>query len=184
MTTRPWSTSKSRLDDIAVANRLACEVLGRSVDELPPQTRRLLGPRGRNGHGRLQAAGHRPGRLPFQPPGHPRVHRLGPHATQGPPEAAGRDGIPLDPPWRPWAVVRLRTALRAAARRPDQVPRPVDRRGAVAAGVRRQPGRGRNGQKSGSGRGQVGVKSGRSRPRKIDASADGDKHHAGLERQK
>ncbi len=31
------------LDDIAVANRLACEVLGRSVDELPPQTRRLLG---------------------------------------------------------------------------------------------------------------------------------------------
>ena len=31
------------LDDIAVANRLACEVLGRSADELPPQTRRLLG---------------------------------------------------------------------------------------------------------------------------------------------
>ena len=31
------------LEDIAVANRLACEVLGRSVDELPPQTRRLLG---------------------------------------------------------------------------------------------------------------------------------------------
>lgn len=30
------------LDDIAVANRLACEALGRSVDELPPQTRRLL----------------------------------------------------------------------------------------------------------------------------------------------
>ena len=30
------------LDDIAVANRLACEVLGRSVDELPPQTKRLL----------------------------------------------------------------------------------------------------------------------------------------------
>jgi hypothetical protein len=31
------------LEDIAVANRLACEALGRSVDELPPQTRRLLG---------------------------------------------------------------------------------------------------------------------------------------------
>jgi DNA primase len=30
------------LDDIAVANRLANEVLGRSLDELPPQTRRLL----------------------------------------------------------------------------------------------------------------------------------------------
>jgi len=30
------------LDDIAVANRLAGDVLGRSLDELPPQTRRLL----------------------------------------------------------------------------------------------------------------------------------------------
>ncbi|MFU8849354.1 MAG: DNA primase, partial [Opitutales bacterium] len=30
------------LDDIAAANRLAPEVLGRSLDELPPQTRRLL----------------------------------------------------------------------------------------------------------------------------------------------
>jgi hypothetical protein len=31
------------LSDIALANRLAHEVLGRSLDELPPQTRRLLG---------------------------------------------------------------------------------------------------------------------------------------------
>ena len=31
-----------RLSDIALANRLAAEVLGRSLDELPPQTRRLL----------------------------------------------------------------------------------------------------------------------------------------------
>jgi DNA primase len=30
------------LDDISMANRLAHEVLGRSLDELPPQTRRLL----------------------------------------------------------------------------------------------------------------------------------------------
>jgi hypothetical protein len=30
------------LDDIATANRLAHEVLGRSLDDLPPQTRRLL----------------------------------------------------------------------------------------------------------------------------------------------
>jgi len=29
-------------EDIAIANRLAAEVLGRSLDELPPQTRRLL----------------------------------------------------------------------------------------------------------------------------------------------
>lgn len=32
-----------QLSDIAMANRLAGEVLGRSLDELPPQTRRLLG---------------------------------------------------------------------------------------------------------------------------------------------
>ena len=31
------------LDDIALANQLAPELLGRSLDELPPQTRRLLG---------------------------------------------------------------------------------------------------------------------------------------------
>ena len=37
------------LDDIAIANRLAHEVLGRSLDELPPQTRRLLVARRRDG---------------------------------------------------------------------------------------------------------------------------------------
>lgn len=33
---------EATLDDIALANRLAHEALGRSLDELPPQTRRLL----------------------------------------------------------------------------------------------------------------------------------------------
>lgn len=33
---------EATLDDIATANRIAHEVLGRSLDELPPQTRRLL----------------------------------------------------------------------------------------------------------------------------------------------
>ena len=33
---------EATLDDIAMANRLASEALGRSLDELPPQTRRLL----------------------------------------------------------------------------------------------------------------------------------------------
>jgi DNA primase catalytic core len=32
----------AELADIAIANRIACEVLGRTLDELPPQTRRLL----------------------------------------------------------------------------------------------------------------------------------------------
>jgi hypothetical protein len=39
---RQVSYIESTVDDIAVANRLAHEVLGRSLDELPPQTRRLL----------------------------------------------------------------------------------------------------------------------------------------------
>ena len=39
---KPFEYIEVALHDIAVANRLAHEVLGRSLDELPPQTRRLL----------------------------------------------------------------------------------------------------------------------------------------------
>jgi DNA primase catalytic core len=39
----PLDYIEVELTDIALANRLAHEVLGRSLDELPPQTRRLLG---------------------------------------------------------------------------------------------------------------------------------------------
>ena len=39
---RPVEYIEVTLDDIEMANRLANEVLGRSLDELPPQTRRLL----------------------------------------------------------------------------------------------------------------------------------------------
>jgi DNA primase catalytic core len=39
---QPLEYIEVTLDDIAAANRLAHEVLGRSLDELPPQTRRLL----------------------------------------------------------------------------------------------------------------------------------------------
>ncbi|MBK7983071.1 MAG: hypothetical protein IPK09_05490 [Candidatus Competibacteraceae bacterium] len=38
----PLRYLEATLDDIEVANRLAHEVLGRTLDELPPQTRRLL----------------------------------------------------------------------------------------------------------------------------------------------
>jgi hypothetical protein len=38
----PVEYIEATLDDIALANELATEVLGRSLDELPPQTRRLL----------------------------------------------------------------------------------------------------------------------------------------------
>ena len=43
------------IDDIAVANRLAAEVLGRTLDELPPQSRRL--PRAALGPGRPHRQG-------------------------------------------------------------------------------------------------------------------------------
>src|ERR1039457_6432026 len=39
---KPISYIEAALEDIAIANRLAHEVLGRSLDDLPPQTRRLL----------------------------------------------------------------------------------------------------------------------------------------------
>lgn len=39
---QPKAYIEATLDDIAVANRLAHDVLGRTLDELPPQTRRLL----------------------------------------------------------------------------------------------------------------------------------------------
>ena len=120
------------LDDIAVANRLACEVLGRSVDELPPQTRRLLGLVDEMVTAACQQKGIDRADYRFSRRGHPRVHQLGQHATQDPPETPARLGIPLGPPWRPWAIVRLRTAIRAVARRPRQVPCPADRRGPVA----------------------------------------------------
>jgi DNA primase len=38
---RPVPYIRATLDDIALANRLAPELLGRSLDELPPQTRRV-----------------------------------------------------------------------------------------------------------------------------------------------
>jgi hypothetical protein len=46
--------------DIALANRLAHEVLGRSLDELPPQTRRLLGEVAALVHARAKAEGVTP----------------------------------------------------------------------------------------------------------------------------
>ena len=56
------------LDDIALANRLAHEVLGRTLDELPPQTRRLLEPLDAHGDAELRAAGDRAQRLPLHAP--------------------------------------------------------------------------------------------------------------------
>ena len=52
-------------EDIATANRLAHEVLGRALDELPPQTQALAVARGRDGQRRMRAAKDRAHRLSF-----------------------------------------------------------------------------------------------------------------------
>jgi hypothetical protein len=160
------------LDDIAVANRLACEVLGRSVDELPPQTRRLLNlvddmvtadckrqamdrtdyRFGRRdireftgwGHTQLKVHLKRLEELEYL-----LIHRGGRGQSfvyellyEPSPDAGSR------------FLARLIDV--------EQLRRQYD--GNLA---------GSNGEKSGRGRGQVGVKSGLSRPLEIDASADG-----------
>ena len=51
-TARRSSTSRRRWRTSQQANALAHEVLGRSLDELPPQTRRVLARVDRDGHGR------------------------------------------------------------------------------------------------------------------------------------
>jgi DNA primase len=53
------------LDDIALANRLSHDVLGRSLDEMPPQTRRLLGVLVAYGHERARRQGMLPKDLRF-----------------------------------------------------------------------------------------------------------------------
>ena len=187
---RPCITSETveyievTLDDIAVANRLACEVLGRSVDELPPQTRRLLNlvdemvtaACKRLGIDRADYRFSRRDIREFTGWGHTQlkvhlkrleeleyllVHRGGRGQSfvyellyEPSPDAQSRFLARLID------VEQLRQA------------------------VRRKPGRGRTGRSRGVG----GVKSAssrrRSRGRKIDASADGHKHYAGLRTQK
>ncbi len=80
---------EATLDDIATANRLAHEVLGRSLDELPPQTRRVLGRRARPcaAQGRSRSGAGIGGAV--HPQGNPRRDRLGRHAAQDPSGPAG-----------------------------------------------------------------------------------------------
>ena len=163
---------EATLEDIAVANRLACEALGRSVDELPPQTRRLLAlvyemvttacqQKG------IDRADHRFSRRDireFTDWGHTQlkvhikrleeleyllVHRGG----------RGQSFVYellYDPP--PDSQSKFLARLSDV----EQLKHKYD-----------GTGRGGNAKKSGSGRPQAGVKSGRSRGRRIDASADG-----------
>ena len=82
------------LDDIAVANRLAAEVLGRTLDELPPQTPAL--PRAARRPGRpssCEDAGARARADPLHPPRGARPHGLELPAGEASPRAPGGAGV-------------------------------------------------------------------------------------------
>ncbi len=165
------------LEDIAVANRLACEVLGRSVDELPPQTRRLLGlvdemvtaDCRRKGLDRADYRFSRRDIREFTNWGNTQlkvhlkrlqdleyllVHRGG----------RGQSFV-YELLFEPSPDTQQERFL---ARLID-----VEQLRTAYDGTGRANGDKGRGDKSGGGRGQVGVKSARSRPRKIAASANG-----------
>jgi hypothetical protein len=62
---QPIEYVEATLADIALANRLAHEVLGRSLDELPPQTRRVLAAVQAPVRGEAEAKAIRPGEVRF-----------------------------------------------------------------------------------------------------------------------
>ncbi|NJO55807.1 MAG: hypothetical protein HC834_04995 [Rhodospirillales bacterium] len=99
------------LEDLAVANRLAHETLGRCLDDMPPQTRRLL----ELLWDMVQEVAARTkttrSSVVHAPPG-ARTHRLEQHAVEGASGSAARSRIPRAAARRSRAVVRLRTALR------------------------------------------------------------------------
>ena len=84
--------------DIALANRLAHEVLGRTLDELPPQTRRLLGMIHRWAAAECERLALRRADLRFTRRQLARAHRMGRHPAQGPSQPPGRPRISADPP--------------------------------------------------------------------------------------
>ena len=71
------STSRSRSRTSRWPTELAHEVLGRSLDELPPQTRRLLLLIDDDGRGRVRAAEDRAAGLPLLAPRRARMPRAG-----------------------------------------------------------------------------------------------------------
>ena len=92
-----------RREDIDVADRLMAEVLGRSLDELPPQTRKLLLLIDELVHGECGRAEER--RFSLQPPRRARVHRLGQDAAEA----------SICTAWRSWNICSCITAGAARA---------------------------------------------------------------------
>ncbi len=99
-------------EDVALANRLAHEVLGRTLDELPPQTRRLFLLDGFAAAAcEERSGGPRPQHPALHPAGGPRGDRLGADPAPAPHEPPGGPRVRRDPPRRPGTELRLRAGV-------------------------------------------------------------------------
>ena len=88
------------LQDIAAANTLAHEVLGRSLDELPPQTRRLLEQLKAMVEANVPIGTNRARTLLVYPQRSPRIYWLEQHPVKSPLRSTGRAGIHC------WSIAR------------------------------------------------------------------------------
>jgi hypothetical protein len=104
------------LADIARANALAHDVLGRSLDELPPQTRRVLGVVEELVAEKNRAAGAREKRRAVHAPGAQSPLRHERHGGAHPPRAARVDGVCASGGRAQRPAVRVRASVRRRSR--------------------------------------------------------------------
>ena len=102
---------EATLDDIALANALSHEALGRSLDELPPQTRRLLKLIDRYVAEQCTAQQIRRAHVPLHSPCAARGDRLGRYAAENPSRTLSRARVSPGPPRRSRPELRVRAAL-------------------------------------------------------------------------
>ncbi len=141
-----WSTRSAvpyidvTLDDIAVANRLAHQVLGRSLDELAPQTRRLLEVIKAVVRERCEAQKMERAEYRFTPQGGARARWAGATTQMRVHlERLGELEYVLDAPRRAGPELRVRAAVRLPGPGRTALPDRPDRRRALRGGSVRRP---------------------------------------------
>src|SRR5215212_7737182 len=112
--------------DIALANELAHEVLGRSLDELAPQTQARWVHDDDGAH-RMQETAARAERILFYAARDSRYDRVARSPGQAPPAQARGDGVRARASRRPRSELRLRAAVSRRRRRGQAVPHGSDR---------------------------------------------------------